>query len=120
MRPMMIEAKTRAGSTSSRKTIVAQGTATIADPSKPLGSNVFILQSGDEDGFTWQASGFAAGKNGAKKPDTSTVERITPPPEGASRHRRPHGPGDGARHHRPAGECRNAHRKGLHHHGRGG
>ncbi len=61
--------------------IVAQGKATIADPSKPLGSNVFILQSGDEDGFTWQASGFAAGKNGAKKPDTSTVERITPPPE---------------------------------------
>jgi len=61
--------------------IVAQGTATIADPSKPLGSNVFILQGGDEDGFTWQASGFAAGKNGAKTPNTSTVERITPPPD---------------------------------------
>ena len=60
--------------------IVAQGTATIADPSKPLGSNVFILQGGDEDGFTWQASGFAPGKNGAKTPNTSTVERITPPP----------------------------------------
>jgi hypothetical protein len=59
--------------------IVAQGKATIADPSKPLGSNVFVLKSGDEDGFTWQASGFSTGKKDAKKPSTSVVERITPP-----------------------------------------
>jgi len=61
--------------------IVAQGKATIADPAKPLGSNVFILTGGDEDGFTWQASGFSTGKKGAKRPSTSVVERITPPPD---------------------------------------
>jgi len=61
--------------------IVAQGTATIADPSKPLGSNVFVLQGGDEDGFTWEATGFSTGKGNAKKPSTSIVERVTPPPE---------------------------------------
>ncbi len=59
--------------------IVAQGKATIADPGKPLGSNVFILKGGDEDGFTWQASGFSTGKKDAKKPSTAVVERITPP-----------------------------------------
>ena len=42
--------------------IVAQGTATIANPSKPLGSHVFVLQGGDEKGFTWQASGFDTGR----------------------------------------------------------
>jgi hypothetical protein len=59
--------------------IVAQGTAEIEDPKKPLGSNVFILEKGDEDGFTWQATGYSTGKKGAAKPSTSVVERITPP-----------------------------------------
>ncbi len=58
--------------------IVAEGKATIANPSKPLGSHVFVLQKGDENGFTWQASGFSTGR-GAVKPNTSVVERITPP-----------------------------------------
>ena len=58
--------------------IVAQGTATIANPSKPLGSHVFVLQGGDEKGFTWQASGFDTGRRAAK-PTTSVVERVTPP-----------------------------------------
>jgi hypothetical protein len=58
--------------------IVAQGKATIANPSKPLGSHVFILQGGDEKGFTWQASGFDTGRRAAK-PNTSVVERVTPP-----------------------------------------
>jgi hypothetical protein len=58
--------------------IVAQGTAEIEDPGKPLGSNVFILEKGDENGFTWVASGYSSGSN-AKKPSTSVVERITPP-----------------------------------------
>jgi L,D-transpeptidase catalytic domain len=58
--------------------IVAQGTATIANPSKPLGSHVFVLQGGDEKGFTWQASGFDTGRRAAK-PNTSVVERVTPP-----------------------------------------
>jgi hypothetical protein len=59
--------------------IVAEGKATIADPSKPLGSNVFILEKGDENGFTWTASGFSANRRGAKAPNTSVVERIVPP-----------------------------------------
>ena len=60
--------------------IVAQGTVTIANPGKPLGSHVFILQKGDERGFTWVASGFVSGhRPRAAKPDTSVVERITPP-----------------------------------------
>lgn len=59
--------------------IVAEGKATIASPSKPLGSHVFVLQGGDENGFTWQASGFDTGRRGAVKPNTSVVERVTPP-----------------------------------------
>jgi hypothetical protein len=58
--------------------IVAEGKVEIDEPSKPLGSNVFILQGGDADGFTWEATGFSSGGKTAKKPDTSTVERITP------------------------------------------
>jgi hypothetical protein len=61
--------------------IVAQGKAEIADPKKPLGSNVFVLQKGDEDGFTWEATGYATGTKSARKPTTATVERITPPPD---------------------------------------
>src|SRR5262249_30750851 len=61
--------------------IVAQGTPEITDPNKPLGSNVFILEKGDENGFTWQGSGFASGKTSAAKPGTSSIERVTPPPD---------------------------------------
>jgi hypothetical protein len=61
--------------------IVAEGKAEIADPKKPLGSNVFVLEKGDENGFTWQATGYSTGKAGAKKPSSSIVERVTPPPE---------------------------------------
>src|SRR5262245_30582035 len=59
--------------------IVAEGKATIANPSRPLGSHVFVLQGGDEKGFTWHATGFDTGRRGAKKPSTSVVERVTPP-----------------------------------------
>jgi hypothetical protein len=58
--------------------IVAEGKAEIADPGKKLGSNVFILEKGDEDGFTWQATGYSTGKTAAK-PSTSVVQRIKPP-----------------------------------------
>jgi hypothetical protein len=40
---------------------------------------VFILEKGDEDGFTWQATGYSTGKKGASKPSSSVVERIKPP-----------------------------------------
>jgi hypothetical protein len=59
--------------------IVAEGKAEIEDPDKKLGSNVFILEKGDEDGFTWQATGYSTGKKGASKPSSSIVERIKPP-----------------------------------------
>ena len=59
--------------------IVAQGKAEIEDPDKKLGSNVFILVKGDEDGFTWEATGYSTGKKAASKPSTSIVERIKPP-----------------------------------------
>ena len=58
--------------------IVAEGKAEIADPGKKLGSNVFILEKGDEDGFTWQATGYSMGKKAAK-PSASVVERVKPP-----------------------------------------
>src|SRR6478752_664568 len=59
--------------------IVAQGNAEIEDPDKKLGSNVFILVKGDEDGFTWQATGYSTGKQAASTPSSSIVERIKPP-----------------------------------------
>jgi hypothetical protein len=40
---------------------------------------VFVLQKGDENGFTWHGIGFETGKGRASKPNTSVVERITPP-----------------------------------------
>jgi len=58
--------------------IVAEGKAEIAAPGKKLGSNVFILEKGDEDGFTWQATGYSSGKKAAK-PSASVVERVKPP-----------------------------------------
>ena len=58
--------------------IVAEGKAEIEDPGKKLGSNVFTLEKGDEDGFTWQATGYSTGKKAAK-PSTSVVQRIKPP-----------------------------------------
>ena len=58
--------------------IVAEGKAEIADPGKKLGSNVFILEKGDEDGFTWEATGYSTGKTAAK-PSTSVVQRVKPP-----------------------------------------
>jgi hypothetical protein len=61
--------------------IVAEGKATIANSSKPLGSNVFVLQGGDSKGFTWEATGFSTGRRGAVAPNTSVVERIKPPPD---------------------------------------
>ena len=61
--------------------IVADGKATIADPGKSLGENVFILQGGDGKAFTWQAIGFhRTDPNGAVAPDASVVERIKGPP----------------------------------------
>ena len=49
--------------------IVVEGEAEIADPDKPLGETVFILAKGDEEGFTWEATGYSTGKKAARKPN---------------------------------------------------
>jgi hypothetical protein len=56
--------------------IVAQGDANIEDPSKPLGSNVFVWQGGDPQGSSWEGMGFYADSEGATAPNTSVLERI--------------------------------------------
>jgi hypothetical protein len=61
--------------------IVAEGKAEIAEPDKKLGSNVFILVKRDEDGFTWEATGYGTGKKAARKPNSSVVKRVTPSPD---------------------------------------
>jgi L,D-transpeptidase catalytic domain len=48
--------------------IVAEGKAIIANPSKPLGSNVFVLQGGNSKGLTWEATGFSEGRRGRWRP----------------------------------------------------
>jgi L,D-transpeptidase catalytic domain len=62
--------------------IVAQGAATIADPRKPLGSQVFVYEGGDANGSTWQAMGFHPNKRkGARNATTALLERIQGTPE---------------------------------------
>ena len=93
--------------------IVAEGKAEIDDPGKKLGSNVFILEKGDEDGFTWQATGYSSGKEGGKAEhlggaaDQAAGRR-------AGRDRRAHEAGHGVHHHRSARHARDAERQGLH------
>jgi hypothetical protein len=62
--------------------IVAQGPATIADPSRPLGSQVFVYEGGDANGSTWQAMGFQPNrKKGARNATTALLERIQGAPD---------------------------------------
>jgi len=62
--------------------IIAQGAATIADPDKPLGSQVFVYEGGDADGSTWQSMGFQpTRKKGARNATTALLERIQGTPE---------------------------------------
>ena len=57
--------------------IVADGSANIKDPGKPLGSNVFIWQGSDKSGgSSWEGLGFYADGEGATAPNTSVLERI--------------------------------------------
>lgn len=54
--------------------VIQNGDIVIADPDKPLGSNVSMLEGANEDGFTWQQHR----KKGAAKPNASVVERVKP------------------------------------------
>jgi hypothetical protein len=61
--------------------IVVDGEANIKDPSKALGSNVFVWQGGDPKGSTWEGMGFQAAAEGAVAPNTAVLERIEGSPE---------------------------------------
>ena len=56
--------------------IVAEGEAIIANPSQPLGSNVFVWQAGDAKGSTWDAMGFHADPALATTPNADVLQRI--------------------------------------------
>ena len=58
--------------------IVAEGAATIKDPTEPIGSNVFVWQGADAKGSTWDGMGFHADPdraNGAKHQRTPAHRR---------------------------------------------
>ena len=100
--------------------IVAQGKAEIEDPDKKLGSNVFILVKGDEDGFTW--AGHRLQHRQESRVQAEHIDRRAHQASGrrAGRDRRAHEARHGVRHHRPAGDARDAERQGLHGDGLGG
>jgi hypothetical protein len=56
--------------------LIAEGAATIKDPTQPIGSNVFVWQGGDAKGSSWDAMGFHADGEGATAPNTAVLERI--------------------------------------------
>jgi hypothetical protein len=61
--------------------IVAEGAAIIANPSEPLGSNVFVWQGGDAKGSTWESMGFYAGPTAPAALGTDVLQRIDGAPE---------------------------------------
>jgi hypothetical protein len=61
--------------------IVAEGAATIKDPSQPIGSNVFVWQGGDAKGSTWQGMGFHADPAIPTTPNTDVLQRIDGAPD---------------------------------------
>ncbi len=60
---------------------VAAGAATISDPAKPLGSNIFIWQGGDAAGSSWLGMGFHPVPDGAAAPDPDVLGRIDVAPD---------------------------------------
>ena len=97
--------------------IVAEGKAEIDDPSKPLGSNVFVLQGGDENGFTWEATGLQLGRQERQQARHLDGRTHQAGGERSGRDRQAHEARHGAGHHRSAGDRGNAVGQGLHHHG---
>ena len=61
--------------------MVAEGAAIIADPSEPLGSNVFVWPGGDAKGSTWEQMGFHAEPGVPTAPNTGVLQRIDGAPE---------------------------------------
>jgi hypothetical protein len=64
--------------------IVAEGKATIENPSEPLNDAVYILSGTDETGkgLHWQGIGYhPTDANGAVTPVSATIQRIHGPPD---------------------------------------
>jgi hypothetical protein len=61
--------------------IVAEGAATIKDPTVPIGSNVFVWQGGDAKGSTWDGMGFHADPTVPMAPNTNVLQRIDGAPD---------------------------------------
>jgi len=61
--------------------IVAEGAATIKDPARPIGSNVFVWQGGDAKGSTWDGMGFHADPTVPMTPNTNVLQRIDGAPD---------------------------------------
>ena len=61
--------------------IVAEGAATIKDPTEPIGSNVFVWQGGDAKGSTWEGMGFHADPSVPTAPNTDVLQRIDGAPD---------------------------------------
>jgi hypothetical protein len=64
--------------------IVAQGPATIKDPSQPIGSNVFIWRGGDasgDPGSSWDGLAFAPEPGAEGTPTTTLIQRIDGAPD---------------------------------------
>ena len=91
--------------------IVAEGEAIIANPSQPLGSNVFVWQAGDAKGSDLGGNGLSC----RSCPRYDAERRRAPTHRRRARRdgRRPgtDQAGDGAGYHRPAGDARYAKRR---------
>jgi hypothetical protein len=64
--------------------VVARGAAAIKDPSRPIGSNVFVWRGGDASGnpgSSWDGLAFAPESGVAGTPDTALIQRIDGAPE---------------------------------------
>ena len=61
--------------------IIAEGAATIKDPTEPIGSNVFVWQGGDAKGSTWDGMGFHADPTVPMAPNTNVLQRIDGAPD---------------------------------------
>jgi hypothetical protein len=61
--------------------IIAEGAATIKDPTQPIGSNVFVWQGGDAKGSTWEGMGFHADPTAPMATNTNVLQRIDGAPD---------------------------------------
>ena len=97
--------------------IVAEGKAEIDDPSKPLGSNVFVLQGGDAERLHLGGDRLQLGRQECRQARHLDGRAHQAGGERSGRDRQAHEARHGARHHRSASNQGNPLGQGLHHHG---